>query len=235
MTLTEQGHAIVEWDTHIGKWVQESGRLDHDAGIGDLIVPLLQSHFYVVDGGANIGTHTIRYAAAVPAGNVYAFEPNPEAFICLKHNLRNYGNTECLHYGLSNTVESPTLLQDQNVGGSHLVRREGMCDGKALCITLDSMQLPRCDFIKLDVEGWELFALQGATETIQKHRPTMLIEMNMGTLARNGVTYQDIFEFLSQMGYEWKPFAQDVDLNHEPQYDLLATPRGPQIAPLGVE
>lgn len=222
MTITEEGFAIIENDTHIGRWVRESHRLDHDAAIRDTIVPMLKPDWWIVDGGANIGTHTIPYAQACPAGWVFAFEPNPQAYECLKHNLKQAPNASAYNCGLSDKDERREFLVDANAGGSYLSRNR---EGGAHCIPLDSLNLPKCDFFKLDVEGYELFALKGAEITISCCKPIILVEMNAGTLARNGVGYQDIFEFLSKIGYEWKSFGQNCDLMNEPQYDLLATPK----------
>jgi hypothetical protein len=46
-------------------------------------------------------------------------------------------------------------------------------------ITIDSMDLPGCDFLKLDIEGYECQALRGAIDTIKKYRPWIWIEYNM--------------------------------------------------------
>lgn len=221
MKITEQGHAILENDSHISKWQVESGRIDHDLTVEKHILPLLRIHDFVVDAGAFNGDHAVRYAQSVPKGVVYAFEPNWEAFECLFHNLRDHKNAMCFQAALSDRYEQVELLRDINAGASHLRRAKGGVS----CITLDSLHLPRLDFFKLDVEGYELFALKGAEQTILTHRPTILVEMNMGTLARNGVAYKDVFEFLSRMGYDWRSFAQDCDLMNEPQYDLLARPK----------
>lgn len=220
MKILDSGIAILEHDTHISRWVVESGRLDHDLTVQDYILPMLQPHFTAVDAGADIGSHTIRYAQAV--AQVLAFEPNPAEFECLKHNLRDYGNATLYRLGLSDKTEEVSLRTQENAGAGYLDRTER---GSVVCVPLDSFNLPRLDFFKLDVEGYELFALQGATKTISTHLPVILVEMNAGTLARNGVRYSQIFQFLSNMGYVWRSFAQNVDLLTEPQYDLLATPK----------
>lgn len=221
MKLTEQGYAVLENDSHISRWQIESGRLDHDLTVQDHILPLLKPDYWIVDAGAFNGDHTLRYAQAVPDGLVLAYEPNPEAFECLLHNTKHCLNVRPFNAALSDRREFCKFLRDTNAGGSHLVRE----DGEALCKPLDEYVIERLDFFKLDVEGYELFALKGAERTIRRCKPTILVEMNAGTLARNGVKYQDIFEFLAGLGYKWESFAQNVDLLNEPQYDLLARPK----------
>lgn len=44
-------------------------------------------------------------------------------------------------------------------------------------VTIDSLQLPRVDFIKIDVEGHELEVLWGSRETLKKYHPTLLVEV----------------------------------------------------------
>lgn len=221
MKITEQGYAVVEGDTHIGQWVHESQRLDHDATVRDFIVPLLEPHFHIVDGGANIGTHTLLYAQAAHGGKVHAFEPNQDAFDCLVHNVRNCTNVTCCKWGLSNGIEECELMASQNVGAGYLQRKK---HGAITCIPLDALNLQQLHFLKLDIEGYELWALEGAKTTISLHRPKVLVEMNRGTLGRNGVSYEDIFQFLDSMEYEWKPLTHDNQLA-DAQYDLLATPK----------
>jgi FkbM family methyltransferase len=48
--------------------------------------------------------------------------------------------------------------------------------GEIPCMTLDSLDLPRVDLIKIDVEGMEMDVLTGATALIAKHRPAMVVE-----------------------------------------------------------
>jgi FkbM family methyltransferase len=43
-------------------------------------------------------------------------------------------------------------------------------------IPIDSLNLPRCNFLKIDVEGMEIKVLKGAKDTIQKHKPLLYVE-----------------------------------------------------------
>ena len=62
-----------------------------------------------------------------------------------------------------------------NFGGMEL-RTNGVLEAKV--IALDSLQLPACHLLMLDIEGFELLALQGARETIMRHRPFLYIEID---------------------------------------------------------
>jgi hypothetical protein len=68
-------------------------------------------------------------------------------------------------------------------------------------VTIDSLLLPACNFIKIDVEGDELAVLEGAAETIRKFKPIMCIESNPETLQRKGHTTNDLVVMLHTMGY----------------------------------
>jgi FkbM family methyltransferase len=47
---------------------------------------------------------------------------------------------------------------------------------RRLAINIDSLKLPRIDFIKIDVEGMEMEALIGAAESVAQSKPALLIE-----------------------------------------------------------
>jgi FkbM family methyltransferase len=74
-------------------------------------------------------------------------------------------------------------------------------------VTIDSLNLDNCDFIKLDLEGAEPLALLGAMETIKKFHPTILFEHNHHQLSDEiyeyfGASKKTSFEILFLLGYE---------------------------------
>ena len=67
-------------------------------------------------------------------------------------------------------------LKENNFGGLSI---EGHSEGEPVAICrVDDIGLSRCDFIKLDVEGMEPEALQGAMNTIVKCRPVLYMELD---------------------------------------------------------
>ena len=83
-----------------------------------------------------------------------------------------------------------------------------------------SHYLKRCDFIKLDIEGFEFKALMGATDIIRKFHPKLLIEINRGTLERQRNTSEEIFRFLKRYGYSFRNIYEEQLMEGE-QYDII--------------
>lgn len=226
MKLTKNNIAVIEGDECISKWVEESGRLDHDRNMLPLVLKHIKQGDTVIDAGAYIGDHTIAYARAVGAsGEVHAFEPSPEAFECLKHNLKGYKNVFGYNQGLG-SAECHVVVCNvkENPGMNHIMPWPYEYSNSFKVVTIDSLKLDRCDFIKIDVEGYELEILKGAQDTIKRFKPKMLIEINQMTLDRMQIRREDIFIFLTQLGYSYANIYKGQSLN-EYQMDILCLPK----------
>ena len=216
MKILSNGIAVIEGDTHISAWVEYHGKLDHDEYSLPIILEHIKEGDWVVDGGAFIGDHTIAYTKAVGKnGKVFAFEPNSLPCECLIHNCPD---ASCYWSGLSDKDDIVNLELNANMGASSVSENGSL---KVLMVTLDSLDLDRLDFLKLDVEGYELKALQGAEETIATHRPKMWIEINRAALERQGASAKDIFAFLTDYDYDIDPYPESGG----EQYDILCLPR----------
>lgn len=220
MKILSNGIAVLENDDWISKWVIDSGKLAHDEYLLPLILPHIPVGGTVLDIGANIGSHTIAYLEKVgPHGKVHAFEPNAKAVQCLRHNCP----AAIIHYNALSDREGILELEHSedktNIGAYRIGKGAQVCHA----ITLDSLNLRQVDFAKFDCEGFEMFALRGAEETINACRPRLLVEVNRQALARFGFTPSDITDWLRQHHYEWKPI-QEVDVATALQFDILCLP-----------
>jgi len=119
-----------------------------------------------LDIGSNIGQWTRPLAKRFQS--VVCFEPNPNFRECFKKNIQEE-NVLLWPYGLSNKEHK--AKQDFN---STVLRQE---DGDIDCRTLDSFGLTNVDFVKIDVDGFEIPLLNGARETLSKNNPVINIEM----------------------------------------------------------
>lgn len=145
---------------------------------GGLLSKLVgQNDSIVVDLGANIGNHTLFFANELHAGKVISFEPVPDTFKILQKNiqLNNLEDKVELHNeGLSDKPGHAVIasFNEGNIGGTSLKQGEGTL----VLTTLDSLNLKKITMIKIDVEGMEPQALEGARDTITRLRPFIMTE-----------------------------------------------------------
>jgi FkbM family methyltransferase len=115
-----------------------------------------------------------------PKGKIFAFEPQLKLFRELYMNcaLNKLHNTCLMRYAIG-SKNKPIMMGNPPVGneGGVGVSRGG---DEADQYTLDSLKLPPFSFIKIDVEGGENQLLDGATKTLLKYKPIILIEIMGG-------------------------------------------------------
>lgn len=221
MKILPNNIAVIEGDTHISAWVEQTGKLCHDETVEKHILPLIQPGQTVIDAGANIGDHTVAYMKQVGNyGLVYAFEPHKEAHECLMHNvLHNSSYSMYMLYdcALSDRVENVCLSPNPTIPGASHIGGNGSVIQTAM---LDQRIGGQVHFIKIDCEGYDFFVLRGAIRLLTLFRPIVLMEMNRGHMSRYGVNYNDVFTFLDAIRYMYKPLLPHNKLTDE-QYDLL--------------
>lgn len=147
--------------------------------------PYLPEGGVVVDAGANLGAHTMAFAAVVGAdGMVLAFEPQRHLHNMLSGSIELCGarNVRAMNVALGRelgAIRIPDLDYDapQNFGGIAPGPAWDDVPGEMVAVrTIDMHNLTRLDFLKVDVEGAELDVLHGATETISLCRPVLAVE-----------------------------------------------------------
>jgi len=119
-----------------------------------------------LDIGSNIGQWTRPLAKRF--NSVICFEPNPNFRECFSKNIMD-NNVTLWPYGLSD--KEHTAKQNFN---STVLQQQ---DGDIECRTLDSFGLTNVDFVKIDVDGFEIPLLNGARETLSNNNAVINIEM----------------------------------------------------------
>ena len=219
MKITKEGVAVLENDSHISKWVEEEGRLDHDQNALPRILPHIKEGSVIFDIGAFIGDHTIAYARK---GIVHAFEPNEPAYDCLKYNMKGK-NAVCKLIALSDSVHGYDVIESINAGMAQL-STEYLAHNLQRTSTIDIYcedlgVIP--DFIKIDAEGYELKILKGGEETIKTNKPVLVLEVNEYALEQHGTSRTELFEYLDKIGYIYSDiYGEPLEKLHT-QFDII--------------
>jgi len=167
-------------DTYVGRSLAELGEFSE--GETELFRQIVQPGMTIVEAGANIGTHTVVLArVASETGFVHAIEPQRLVFqtLCANVALNSLANVRCHHVAAGQqpgTIVVPPLdfNRPNNFGGLGLGTHEQ--GERVRVMTIDSLQLPQCGLLKVDVEGMELSVILGAAETIRRCRPLLYVE-----------------------------------------------------------
>jgi len=152
-----------------------------------------------IDGGAHVGSWTVFLAGAFD--RVIAFEPCQESFAMLQKNMARYKNVECKNQALMDAagkVDVTTPSKKQLKLTSRIVRKSKT--GGIRCVKIDSLKLETCGLIKLDVEGAEGMAIKGASETLKRCRPTLVVEI-WGQSVRWGHSAIEVHQSIEALGY----------------------------------
>jgi len=150
-----------------------------------------------LDIGANIGNHSV-YFSKFLFDKVFSFEANFKNFILLNQNKKFNGfddNKLITQYAALSDGHYAYKSREifGNMGGSVILEGEG----NEITKKIDDFNLPKIDFIKIDVEGHELKVLLGAVNLIEKDFPDIWLEC----IEKLGTNFSEINSFLSSKNY----------------------------------
>jgi FkbM family methyltransferase len=146
----------------------------------------------VVQAGGNCGQYVRQFGQRFDT--VYTFEPDPVNFLCLTLNCGN--NVIKTQACVGNERKLVNISKGNDSGAIHV---EGT--GNIPTVIIDDMDLPACDLIQLDIEGYEYFALLGARRTIEQYHPLLMLEWCEPWAKRYGVSFEQFKKLLGDLGY----------------------------------
>jgi FkbM family methyltransferase len=193
----------------------------HEPYVVEVLLSQLRPGTVFVDVGAHLGLYTLRAAGRIePDGRIVAFEADPYTATALAANVRRagLGNVRVVSKAVSDHVGATAFWLSAGTYSSSLYRRPSMASIERVEIdatTIDAEIGPAEDVVmKIDVEGAELDALGGLTETVaQAKRVVLMVEVNPSALAEAGRTPAELIARLRELGLElWRidEEAEDV-------------------------
>jgi len=232
--------ARLSWCAHLFKAATQQ----HHRAYAPLFQRFVSEDAVVCDVGAHAGQFTKLFAGIARDGKVYSFEPGGYALSILRrvaalHRLRN---VEICPLGLSDRARTETLRVpvkrsgSMGFGLSHLGAETRASVAETIALTtLDAFaaerKLARLDFIKADIEGWEMRMLAGGAASIARFRPALLLEVVTAHLARAGDSPAAVWKFFAALDYRAErvlPEGSALRLAPAPDAcdgDILWTPR----------
>jgi FkbM family methyltransferase len=171
-------------DAYVGRSLDIYG--EYGAAEAALFQQIVSPGMWVIEIGANIGSHTIQLSRlAGDAGKVIAFEPQRLTFqtLCANAALSSRKNIHTFQMGLSDGAgEGIEAAVDPDAASNFgaITLEDAGTDTRILdrvpIQTLDSFGYPKCHFLKIDVESMEAKVLRGAKGTIARCRPVIFVE-----------------------------------------------------------
>ena len=169
----------------------------------------------ILDIGANVGFYSILFSRLVgDTGKVYAFEPDKLNFFRLRENTKKYKNIIINNLAVSD--KSGDILfypsGDLNVNGKTYDSGENRKPLKIKCVSIDDYlgDSEKIDLVKMDIEGYEYFALQGMVRLLERSdKITILTEFWPYAIKKSGIQPDLLIKFLEGIGFEIK-FEKDT-------------------------
>jgi FkbM family methyltransferase len=178
-------------------------RADTDWGSEALFCKFASRDSDFFDIGANIGYYSLYLSPLVR--QVYAFEPDSQNFGGLRDNISSAGNIEHVPMAVSdrNGIVQLDVFTDGAVSSISGNPGAGSIPVEAVTIDRFAARHPdsRVGLIKIDIEGHDVAALEGARETVARHQPLILIEFGQGDPAAEFNNPKRLTTFCDTLGY----------------------------------
>lgn len=173
---------------------------------------------YILDCGANIGQTAVKYKQLFPSANIYSFEPTSETFLTLCETFKDCERVKPQQLAVSNLTgyKHFFVYEDSQLNSLWTVDSQtedrymlSMTNVKSIdvpTITIDEFctreKIERIDLLKMDIQGGELLALQGAVELLERQAIDLIYtEVFFAKLYDNQAKFDEINKFLDDYGY----------------------------------
>lgn len=190
-----------------------------------IISNILKKGMTCLDIGGNIGYYVFLERQLVgDTGKIITIEPSLRNFNYLKKNihLQKFTNILTYNFACSDKDGKVNLLTREKSNGCKVIPDGTIIPNSSLGTTtevnarkldnlINELKLNRIDFVRMDVEGYELYIIKGMIELLKKYRPTIHIELHKRQLGSSGTL--EFFEIMKNLNYDVQYyFPRDLDV-----------------------
>jgi len=185
-----------------------------DKEVVDLASRYIESGTTVLDVGANFGQMSILFSNMVgDEGKVHSFDADDWVFQIFQKNIAANSKENIIvpHFGAVHNIDNITLIfPEQNFVkfdsyGSYGIDYTATTGRKVKSITIDSLNIQGpISFMKIDIQGGDLQAMQGAVKTIEKNNMAILFEYEYQLEDKYSMKFQDYIDFVDLIGYRFE-------------------------------
>lgn len=200
-------------------------------------IELLKKHIKkgntVLDIGANIGFYaTILSDIVGENGKIHCFEPDATNFVHLKKETSSYTNIIINNKAVGPKTEKIKIYTSKELNVDHRTYKPEQYDKE---IEIDAVSIDeymagtRVDFIKMDIQGFEMEAMKGMKETLKKNpNVKMISEFWPYGLKKAGSSVRDYFTLLKELDFK-------IEILKENKLEVLTLEKVLQLEPLDEE
>jgi FkbM family methyltransferase len=181
-------------------------RGSYDPALQRLLSSYIAPDSIVLDIGAALGLWTVPLARAAAAcgSELWAFEPFPGNHGWLESNIaaNSLNNVTVQRFALGQQAGTAFMTVEDGGSGNAAIRKAEDGDSEVPVRALDSFAFPApVSAVKIDVEGYELQVLRGASALLERHRPVILGEFNASWLEKRGEAFGDLMQRMQDLDY----------------------------------
>lgn len=179
---------------------------------------LVESGDTVIDIGANLGYYSRTLSKLVGAsGKVYAVEPMQQIIGVLRDNLQNCRNVEIMNYALGAESKQVSVGNDSSQTTGYFGTGQNFINESEKSVDVSSLaemrrgselfkNLTSLDFIKCDIEGYEVIVISEMRPILERFTPTVLIETG-------GENRKQIVELFGELGYKGYTLERGIEVS----------------------
>lgn len=193
--LPDREQHLCEWMTKVNRIVD--GRGSYQFAKLEAALEYVRDWRTAVDVGAHCGTWSVHLAPRFD--RLVAFEPVAEHRACFEANLPYAANVQLEACALGEADGMVAMKTADTSSGDTTV--DASRPGDVPLRRLDAFEIADLDFLKLDCEGYELFALKGGEQTIRRCKPAIIVEQKPGRADAFGLPTIGAVEWLKALGY----------------------------------